>query len=194
MSKSKRISVNTLEKIVKENYEPETTIDWHGVELSVKKTLSFDEMMAFVDLCVNACFKPEDNAYMPEKRSFAIKNCLIGMYTNVSLPENLEKRYFLLHCSDLVQTVMQCIDERQFEEICDAISAKIEYRVNANIEGVTRQMNELYAIVENLGNQFEGVLSGVSNDDMKALVGAMANGGLDEKKLVQAYMARKEGK
>ncbi len=194
MKKSKKISVNTLENITNEDYTPVTTVDWHGAELAVKKTLSLGEMMAFVDLCVGACFKDDDGSYMPEKLHFAIKNCVVGMYTNVSLPENIEKRYDLIYRSDLIPTVMLYIDIQQFDEICEAIHTRVEYRANANIKEMTRRVDELYTALEDLSAQFEKILSGINPDDMKALMGALSNGGLSEEKLVRAYMSQKKEK
>ena len=42
----KKISINSLDKIIKENYDNTITAEWYGVEVSIKKTLAFKEMLA----------------------------------------------------------------------------------------------------------------------------------------------------
>ncbi len=190
-TKIKKISVNAFEEAVKDSYQPTSVIDWHGIELHIKRTLGLAEAMSFVDLCAGVCFGEDENGYMPEKLAFGIKTAIVSMYTNVSLPENVEKQYDLIYNSDIIPTVMSHINREQFDEINTAIHAKVKYRANARAEAFNRRIEELTSSLEGMGQQLGDIFSGVSKDDMNAIVGAMSNG-MDEEKLVQAYLARKK--
>lgn len=193
MSKTeKRISINELEKIATENYIPTKTVEWNGVEIIIKNTLSLHEVIDFVDGVATSCFKQETGAYMPEVKDFAIKCCIMQLYANFRLPSNVETRYDLVYRTDAVDVIVQYINKVQLEEIVDAINDKIDNIAQANIEMVNIQMNELYTSFNNLQEQMNSIFSGIKEDDMAKLLGAMSEGKLDEEKLVQAYMQSKK--
>lgn len=191
MSKIKRISVNSFEKIMKDNVMSET-FDWHGIEVSVNKNLSLEEMLEFVDMVVKSCFTADENKYMPELKDFAIKTCVLEKYANFTMPRDVKKQYALIYNTDAFEKVLEHINMKQFDEIYTAISEKITNIAQANIEAVNRQMNELYNAFDNLQTQLSDLFSGVNNDDMLSVINAVSNGGIDEGKLVEAYMNTKK--
>lgn len=194
MAKMKKISVNAFEKAMKETYTPTETFDWNGIEVTVKKNLSLKEMLEFVDSVVKSCFTKDTNAYMPEIKDFATKVCILEKYANFTMPSNVETQYALIYYTDAVERVLGYVNPQQFNEICFAISKKVDNLAQANIEAMNKQMNELYNAFDNLQNQLIGLFDGVNNDDIRAVAGALANGTLDEEKLVKAYTHQTEGK
>ena len=190
MSKTKKISINAFDKIVKETYTPTTTVEWRGQEIIVKRNLSFKEMMEFVDSVTKTCFTISTNTYMPEVKDFAVKSNILEKYANFTLPNNIEHRYELIYSSDAIETVLNYVSHQQFNEIMASIDAKINNLAQSNIEAMNKQMNELYTAFANLQSQMEGMFAGVNPDNFNALIGAFGNGGLDEEKLVDAYLAK----
>lgn len=189
MAKTKKISINAFDKIVKENYAPVTTIEWHGQEVVIKCTLSFKEMLEFVDSVTKTCFTMTTNTYMPEVKDFAVKSNILEKYANFTLPDNLDHRYELIYSSDAIETILTHVNYHQFNEIMAAIDAKIKNLAQSNIEATNKQMNEIYAAFTNLQTQIEGMFSGIDASNFNALIGAFGNGGLNEEKLVDAYLA-----
>lgn len=187
MSKIKKISVNAFEKAMKDTYTPTETFDWNGIEVTVKKNLSLKEMLEFVDSVVKSCFSKDNNTYMPEVKDFATKICILEKYANFTMPGNAEKQYAFVYQTDAVERVLGYVNPQQFNEICVAISRKVENIAQANIEAVNRQMNDLYNAFDNLQNQLTALFDGVNNEDIRAVTGALANGTFDEEKLVKAY-------
>lgn len=187
MAKVKKITVNAFERVMKENYTPTETFDWNGVEVTVKKTLSLKEVLEFVDSVVKSCFTRDTNTYMPEIKDFATKVCILEKYANFTMPSNVETQYTLIYCTDAVERVLGYVNPQQFNEICAAIAKKVDNLAQANIEAVNKQMNELYNAFDNLQSRLAGLFEGVNNDDIRAVAGALANGTLDEEKLVKAY-------
>lgn len=187
MAKTKRISVNVFDRIAKETYTPTETIEWNGIEVIVKRMLSFEEMMMFVDSVVKSCFTIDKGTYLPEVKDFAIKSSILEMYANFSLPNNIEHKYNLIYCTDATQVVLQHIDAHQFNEIVRAINDKLDNIAQANIEMVYKQMNDLYVAFDNLQKQLSSVFEGINHDDVSRLVSAITDNKLDEEKLVKAY-------
>ena len=190
MAKTKKISINALDKIMKENYTPTETFDWYGVEVAVKKTLSFKEVLEFVDSVTKSCFSSEDGAYIPEVKDFAVKTCILEKYANFTLPNNVEHKYELIYQTNAIEEVLHRVNGQQFNEIMCAVNDKINHLAQANIEAVNRQMTELYTAFDNLQKQLEGMFSGVNPEDFTKLLGAFGDGGIDEAKLVEAFKSK----
>lgn len=194
MTKTKKISINTFDKIVAENYTPTENLQWHGVDLVIKKTLTLKEVMTFVNTVVKGCFTTDDASYIPEVKDFFIKCCIVDMYTNLSLPDNSEHKYNLIYCSDIIESVLPHINEQQFNEMCQAINDKLKNLAQANIEMVHKQMNELYTSFNALQEKLSSTFSNVNSDDVVKLIGAITGGKLDEDKLVKAYVSQTKSK
>lgn len=193
MAKTKKISINAFDKIMKENHTPTETFEWNGVEVIVKKTLSFKEVLEFVDSVVKSCFSVEDGAYIPEAKDFAVKTCILEKYANFTLPNNVEHKYELIYCTNAIDEVLHRVNYQQFNEILAAINAKITHLAQANIEAVNKQMTELYSAFDNLQKQLEAMFSGINPDDFTKLLGAFGDGTINEEKIVQAYIGAKDG-
>lgn len=187
-TKTKKVSVNTIEKIAKENSNLVEKVMWHDIEISVKYRLGLQEMLSFVDGVVKSCFTKDDGTYMPEIRRFAIHSNLIESYTNISLPLNIEKRYGLICYSDIIDLILQHIDRNQFNDMVQSVNEKIEHLAKANVESINRQVSDLVASFGNLQTQFADIFGDIGSGDMQNLLGAIQNGKIDEEKLVTAYM------
>ena len=194
-NKIKKISINALEKCVKEAAgEPIVTREWRGINVNIKVRLGLQEMMTFVDGVVKTCFTENDNQYTPEVLDFAIRSSVLEMYANFTLPTNIEKQYELLYGCDMYGTILETIDRSQFDAMLRAIDEKIAHIAASNIEAVTRQVNDVYASLNALEERLSAIFQGIDNDAITGLVGAMADGKFDEEKLVHAYLEAKNGK
>lgn len=189
MNKTKKISINAMDKVIKENYIPSHTIDWNGLEVVIKPTLTFKDMMSFVDSVVKTCFTSDNGAYMPEAKDFAVKSNILEKYTNFTLPNNLEHRYEMIYYTDIIETVFKYTNKNQFNAMMDAINSKIENIAQANIENINKQMIELQASFEIFQNRIESMFDGINLEDIPDIMDKIASGNLDESKIVEAYMS-----
>lgn len=187
----KKVSITLFDKIAKEHFDNNTTIQWHDVEVKVKRSLSLMDVLAFVDDVVDSCFH-EQYGYMPEVKDFVIKTNILSRYANFSLPDNLEHRYQMVYFTDAVDTVCGAINTTQLQEIVDAIDEKIQLRCNTRIAEVQKRIDQVVEAIEDMGHKTEALFSGVTQDDMKTLMSAIAESGLDEQKIVKAYMEQKK--
>lgn len=193
-NKVKKISVNALEKAIKANYIPTTTIEWNGLEITVKKKLTLAEMYIFIESVVSTCFSKSDGAFTPENKIFAIRSVAITLYSNIRLPSKEEKIYDIIYGNGLWEIIANNIDKDQYEDVIKAIEAKIEYLSLSNAEAMNQQVRELYSTVEEIAGRISSLFEGVDPNDVKNIASAVANGGFDESKLMQAYLDNKENK
>lgn len=189
----KKVSIALFDKIAKERFQNEATIEWHDAQLRVKYALSLTDMLAFVDDVVNSCFH-DKLGYMPEVKDFAIKSNILSRYANFTLPDNLEHRYQLVYATDAVDTVCAAIDETQLQEIVNAINDKIDFLCDSKATLIQERINDVLNTMEEMRDNTKSIFDGITQDDLKNLMGAIASSGLDEQKLVQAYIEQAKSK
>lgn len=186
----KKVSIALFDKIAKEHFNNEVTIQWHEAEVKVRRSLPLMDVLAFVDDVVGSCFH-ELYGFMPEVKDFAIKSNVLSRYANFTLPDNLEHRYQMVYCTDAVDTVCGVINTTQLQEIIDAIEDKIQFNCDTRTVELQKRIEQAADAIEELRDNAGAVFSGVTQDDMKTLMGAIAESGLDEQKIVKAYMEQK---
>lgn len=190
----KRISVNAIERIIEASTEPGLVeVNWHGETITVKCRLGLTDMMRFVDTVSNNSFL-DDGTYYPEVEGFARRCAILEVYGNLRLPQNIEQRYKFVYSnvvSEAIDMILSNVDQNQYAEILDAIQDKIDYRVNTEMEKANRRVEEIARSLTDLENVFKDMFDGMSPDDVKSLIGALAHG-VDEKKIVDAIMDKKE--
>lgn len=192
MAKSeKKVSIALFDKIAKEHFQNESVIQWHEAEVRVKRTLSLTEMLAFVDDVIGSCFHDE-LGFMPEVKDFAIKSNILTRYANFSVPDNLEHRYQMVYGTDAVDAVCAVIDTTQLQEIVNSINSKIRFLCDSKANLIQERINAVLETMEEMSNSTKDIFGGLTQDDMKALMGAISEGSLDENKIVEAYMERKK--
>lgn len=190
-TKEKKISINQFETVMKEmNTEKHTVIEWRGIDMTVRRTLQLKDVMKFVASVVASCFG-DDMTYNPEAREIAFKTNVLTLYANFSMPSNLELQYDLIYTTDAYDTVLEYVNQEQLSEIGAAIEERIRYRIRANVESVQRQVSDLFAAFDNMQRQVADVFSGIGDGDIGKLIRAISEGGIDEDKLVRAYLQQK---
>lgn len=186
----KKVSIALFDKIAKEHFDNEVTIQWHEAEVKVRRSLPLMDVLAFVDDVVESCFH-EQHGFMPEVKDFVIKSNILSRYANFTLPDNLEHRHQMVYCTDAVDAVYKVINTAQLQEIMDAIEDKIQFNCDTRAAEVQKRIEQAADAIEKLLNSTGALFSGITQDDLKALTGAITNGGLDEQKIVKAYMEQR---
>lgn len=188
-TKNRRISINAMDSIMKTQYENITTECWNEIDITIKRTISLGDMLSFVNDVVASCFQGSGE-FMPEVLDFAIRSNIILKYSNVSLPDNLEHRYAILYCTDIVNFVRGHADQEQVDEIINAIRRKVDYLCNTNVRAIQSKLNELISAFDNLQSKTADVFNNISSDDVAKLASVLSSGELSEEKIVSAYMDR----
>lgn len=191
-AKRKRVSINALEKVMKSTYTPEEVITWHDIEVTITKTLPLKDVIGMVNDVVESCFALEDGDFLPEIRDFAIKSAVLEKYANFTMPSNTSAQYDLVYRTDAFAAVCAHINIEQFNEICLAVDRKLQYKTDSNVEAINRQMQTLFDSFEDIEKNLSSLFEGMNNESMAKLVDAIANGQLDEEKLMKSYFDEKE--
>lgn len=183
----KNFSIEDFKKAVAENFEPAVDVDWRGFSLHIKKCLSLEEMMTFVNNVVSSCFAADTNEYLPEIKDFSTRCCILENYAGFILPKSINEKYDLVYSSDIVSFVVQHVEHTQFNSMLAAIDHKIEHQAKSNIEALNKQMNEVVAGLSALEKNLSGIFGDIDDETISKIAGAIANGNFDESKLVKAF-------
>lgn len=188
----KKVSIAQFDKIMKENFQNESVIQWHNAEVTVKRTLPLTDMLAFVDDVVKSCFH-DKLGFMPEVMDFAIKSNILTRYANFSMPDNLEHRYQMAYATDAVDAVCAVADKTQLQEIVNAINNKVRFLCDSKATEIEARVNDVLNTMEELRDSTQSIFDGLTQDDLKNIMGAITANGLDEQKIVKAYIEQTRG-
>lgn len=190
-NESKKVSVREFDKICKDGFADTVTYGWHGCEITVKRYISLESTMRFVDSVVSVCFS-DGGEYMPEIMDFAIKSKVVEEYSNVSLPDNIEHRHKLIYGTDIVESILDNVSEAQVREIVSAIGKKVDHIRNENAARARADVDRLVASFESINSHMEDIFGAIDGSGLSSLIGAIQNGRLDEEKVVSAYLAQRK--
>lgn len=189
MAKEKKITINAFEEAYGE-HEDSSIVIWNGLEISVKRYIPYESLVAGCMAISNACFG-EDGTYIPEAKDVSIRMLVIAMYTNLSLPLNLEKRYDMACFSGVFETILPAISRYQYEQIVDSVNERIRIRTDSAVDAVIRQANSVAETVQQLSEKFEekfsALLGDITPEEMSSAIRMISQGQVDEEKIVEAY-------
>lgn len=185
----KNISFDKLTKSV----DPETVthMDYCGDTIDVKSTISFADASKFVEMVADLCFD-KDGDYIPQVYDIAVAYAIIDTYTSIETPTDISSLADVVNRSDIIENIRQYIDGAQIKGLLEAVEKKIEYKIAVNTSAAMNKTNDIINKIEEAEKMLEQVASGLGGEEVTKLVSAIADGKIDEKKLMEAYLGKKE--
>ena len=189
MAGSKKLSIAAIDRAIKEEYVNDVVCDFHGNEFVVHRFISLETMVKFVNEVVEGCFDDESGKYLPEIRDLITKHSLLHYYAEVNIPTDFNHFYEIVYKTDLLDIVRKNIDRAQYEDILNAIDAKIDERIYTNEQKFNSAMEGAISTINSMAEQLESVLKDVTPEDVRSIISAVSEG-VDEAKLVDAVIAK----
>lgn len=197
MAKTKKISISDFESALDtQSTVTEILSNSNGVEILIKKSISLDEMIIFIQEVVEACIDGETGEYIPEAYDFAVRVAILTHYANFTMPVNLEKQYWLVYNTTAVEQVLQHINTRQFDDIVRSIDKKIDFMLSIISSSAVSKINEVIAKFNDIATVGENAFKGIDSGTMtKVIQGISKLNNMSEKELATAVIeASREGK
>ena len=186
--REKRISINAFERAAEKECPAVRAENWNDIDVTIRYTLPLLDMLAFTKDIVESAFTSSGD-FVPELVEFAIKDGILTRYANFTMPDNIEKQYWLIYNTSAVAFVAEFINKGQLQEIINAANRKIENLCENNAVMIRAKVDELIAAFEGVQKQTESMFGGLTQDDLQALLSAAQGGeGLSEEKVVEAYL------
>lgn len=185
--KETKVSINKLETALLSHEEEFVLNDSDNVVIKVKYTLTLTEMLQFVEDVVSLCVDTSTGEYAPEVQDYAVRYNTIISYTNARMPSDVSKAYDLLYNTDIFEQTLECINESQYDSICDAVNRKIKHSREVIVANLTTEMSKLVGKMDAFTKSAEEMFGNVSGESMAKLMDKLANAdNIDEKTLVKA--------
>lgn len=182
-----RISYEKLKSVINPDMAV-STFEWNEMSISVKRYLDMEDMMNFTYSVFNSCFSNTTGEYRPEVKDFAIRSCILEIYANIDLPDNLAERYNVIYQSSVIPEIMQYIDQTQFNAIMIAIDNKIESRINMNVAKFENEMREAQETLSGVLEFVKEIFDGIDNETVKQIAGAISNMKISPEKLAETVV------
>lgn len=190
---AKKVTVSDFEKWTKNVAGPnEVSVEYEGITVQVKKFVNMANVIGMVETVVASCVNKETGDYIPYVMDYALRSEFVERYTNLTLPADTERRYYLLCATDLFDHLVSYVNQDQFASIVRAIRDGIDAALDIRNADIERRVSDILAGFERLSGMAESLFSGIDADTINSMVGAITDGKLDERKLVDAYFEHKE--
>lgn len=187
--KINKISINSFEKAMKENFSDIVVVKWYGVDIEIRPTISLVDAAEFISNIVSAAIS-DDGDYMPEFVDFVMRCNVLTKYANFTISDNTEKTYDLVYKTNAFDTVVEQINKRQLDAIMNSSMQKIEFEKQVALSNITRDTIDAIEAINKMQRQMEEILDGISNEDMQRFVNAIGENEIDYDELVRAYSER----
>lgn len=184
--KIKKVSVNELEKAM-QGEAREFEMIYQGMPYTVRRSIPVEAMLQFVRDVVEPCFL-DDGTYLPEIQGFAFRCALLEYYTNIRLPQDIDKRAEIVYGTEVVDSVISVASAAQIDELRLAIEMKIDHMLNTDITYTRNKLNEAIEALTRSQAQMADVVSGLDTEIVSGALKALSGGQFDEEKVVKAIV------
>lgn len=178
--KRNNVSINTLEKYcdglgegVIEMTFPEG--DESSITFEVKKILSLEETMRYIEDVVSASIMEDDLMIVPVAREYINRKNVLTYYANFTMPSNSSKAYELvMGASELIDEIIKSIDKPQYKMIQRCIDERIEFEKQKMLSAQVQQIQKLAGEIEHMTDNFSALFSGVNGEQMSDFIKNMS--------------------
>lgn len=187
-----KITVSALQEVYN-SMAKEAVVDWNGLELHVKKVLSFEEAIDVVNDVVDACYT-EGGEFLPVAMEFALDVRLVEACTNVTLPKDAKKLYEIMYATGLGRAVRNLMNSDQIDDIYNACVDRIEYLNAQSHMEVQAQMKKMSDLADSLMGYTSNLVESMQDGSLSKLLdfADRMDGKTTDEAAVDAYLRRSE--
>jgi hypothetical protein len=196
----KKISVNQMDKNIPETL-PFPVSFGEGedkIEVICKPRISFTDGLSFVNNVVSAVVDEDLDRVVFSVKEFSIRTNTLEMFTNIRLPENIEKKYDLVFGTKIYE---QIVDDINFDgDVYDIFLAAIDEQIAFESQKMLSQFkSETQTMIDHINTEGEQIINtfaefgkafkDVTPEQISALIPKIVEmGKIDEKELASAVL------
>lgn len=180
---NKKYSINTLMSYVPDGDVSEVKLDgdmFKDVSITVKRTLTLDEALGFVQSIVSLCTDDEDASYSPELFDFAVRMYVVMYYSNIDLSKDAKKAYRVLYNTNLFEQIYAHVESQQAGNLILSAERKIDHWRNIMSASVASKVSDMMKKMDAVIDGSEQMLEAIDGNEFKAAVDRLANMGVLE--------------
>lgn len=189
--KKEQTNESKLKAVVDNITSTTKEIIWEGIKINIKSVLTAEETLSFVSVASSMCFSSDTNDYLPEMKDVAMGVAVITIFTDLDILNDAEDIFKLITYTNLLSSILEYVPVNLYESLVKSVDEKIEYMISTEISQIRKQVEELYINATGLFNQISESFEGLNTEDFKAIVKSVSGNGVDEGKIMEAYLAQK---
>lgn len=150
------------------------SVDENILPVTVKRHIPIDEYYAGVNAVVNGCF--DGDTYRAWCHNMVLAIVVVGLFTDLKLPDDINKKYEFLMLSGAYEKIVGCIDENLLNEFVSSVAMEIEERKREISDSRKRDLDSAIDIIKNIAVGFGGLnefANEFMNGDMRELSDAL---------------------
>lgn len=192
--KIKEVSVNKTDKY----FTPSTPVTItlgageDAFDVTVKKRLSIEESISFVSALVYGMIDDDTVTYSIQE--YLIRANTLEYFTNIRLPQDIDKKYALVFDSDIVDRVMMEINMELYDDLLTQFDRQLEFEVakmqnqfksgtQNYIDRITAEAEQIIEMFQSFGKVFENI----TPEQVAEILPNLSKFG-NEKDLVKAFI------
>ena len=175
--KQDRISINKLEKYCNKHSEfmavteKSLQINDEVVTYKIRHQLTLEECIRFVNDVINECISTSDTMFIPMAKRFIINQNVMTYYGNFTMPDDVNKAFELVMASgDIIDSILNTVNISQFNMICEAIEASVEFETKKMLSAQEQRVNEVISEVKQFTDRMTALFDGVNGDQMSGFI------------------------
>lgn len=186
--KTNKVSITAANNVIKEHFNEDIVVDWYGVSVEIKKTISLNKALEFTNDIVQNCYIEGDvYDYRPEIVDFVVRCNILQMYANFTMPKDTNDMYDFVYKTDAVETVVQYINGEQLESIVNSALRKIDFLKEKHIAEIELEIQKMASDLGQVMTLVSDWLGNISQEDATKITNFITDGGIDYEALLEAY-------
>ena len=172
MAKTNKVTLKAIREALGEKPENTTTFTIgakeNTVEVTVKKTLSFEERRDMVNGIVDMLFVNDGEngeQYCPYLKKFAFEYHIVTFFTNISLPAKVEDIWDFFYTTDVANRVVYSLPDGYVAEIIAEANEMIEFK-----KVKLAKQNKLDEVLSSAVGLFKAISKKLEGADGKAIL------------------------
>ena len=152
--KNGKVSINKIESLV--NKWTSDVVLYDDVVVTVRKNISFTEQVKMIDDIVHIV---TDGEYMAASYDYALRKNVVLYFTNITLPDNVDRAFDILFCTDIYDKIIDHIDREQLMSIESAALEQISYVNDTQKSYLMQRIDDLAMNVSRIIDELEPILT-----------------------------------
>ena len=189
--KQNKLSINKFEQSLTKDVVVKQILDGtEDVEIEIKKMLTLDEALSFIQEVVESCIDSETGEYLPEAYDFSVRVGVLTHYSNISLPASTDKKYWYVYNSGAFDQILSTIDNLQFNDLIRTIDRKIKYLTDMMVSTAAGKIGELVSKFSDVAEKLKGTFDDMDPAVVQGIVEKLSKiENIDQDGLVRTIMS-----
>ena len=162
-----------------------------GHEITVARSLTYNELLYFVEYVANSCFT-DDGIYVPQVFTTMFRSAVINSFTDIEVPVEMDAKFSFVNYTSVYDEVAAVVGKDLIGYLSDIVDEKIDYLIKQNTESIKADLQKTAGMLQGVAQTVQDMAKGFDADTISGLMTALDKNTADRNQLIAAYSAKAE--